>query len=234
MKRVLLLLFLASSAHAAVSINGSATFVSTITVQGSRPVLSTSTLQSGTTLYVSSGTINQLFVSTFSALSVGPSRNDFSIINSSPIFGSYLNPATLRLNSHTSQNHLIMSLDGDTTTLGFRRYGRDNSSIIEIGRNSLSGGMVAISQFYIGDGSSPWLEARSLILNTSVGTQPPTSGTLGLYGYSKENIGSFTPTAEGQIYYCTNCSSTINCVSTATTRGGYAAEQATNRTTACQ
>lgn len=77
----------------------------------------------------------------------------------------------------------------------------------------------------IGTGYS---EVASLPTNGLVVTGGITPGSK-----TKANLQALTPINTAETYYCSDCANTINCVSTGTVQGAFAAEQAVNRTTVC-
>lgn len=54
---------------------------------------------------------------------------------------------------------------------------------------------------------------------------------LFLSGDTIANLGTVTPVAKGMLVYCNNCTQTLICVSTGTTRGGWGAVAASTSTT---
>lgn len=190
-------------------------------------IQNTQTIQTGSTFFASSGTVtNQLNI-----MAPNSHTNDLMVIYSSATFGFYRDPATLNLASHTSKDLLVFQLDNDNgSSIALKRTGFGTANELDCGQTSVTGGMTTTFSFFPGL-SHPYADFTSISVNSQ--TQPPVNGTMQLGSFTASSLSGQIPTASGQQYYCSNCSNALTCISTGTTTGAYASEQALNRTTAC-
>lgn len=115
-----------------------------------------------------------------------------------------------------------------------RLYDNTNSKYTALrSANTLSGNTTWILPtsdgigYFKSDGSG-----NMSIINILTSTQTWTAGQI-LSPLSKSQLSSITPTGVGEQHYCTDCTNCLVGIATATTQGGFASQQAANRTTIC-
>lgn len=183
-KKLVALLFLSSAAHAFVPVryvqistntlnrqSGTAvvdginvstlTVISSITIQGTFPILSTSTLQAGSTFYVSSGTIANLNISSMTAASPTGKIASLSSIRFSPTTNGILGTTTNDSATAGNVGEYIQAIAGDSAAPTSTQYGDLTSISLTAGDWDVSGGV------YWDSNTATWTVAQGGISVTS-------------------------------------------------------------------
>lgn len=223
MKKLLLFglfAFLASSVQAVVSINGAQTIVGSVTIQGTFPILSTTTLQSGATFYVPYGNLN-------SQLLIG-------------------NPANAGLDSIRVQPSLLTYYAAFATLNPFMtlKFSNTNAGALRAGVSFCSGDSCAGSDGYASRvmliAPTQIQMARTVTISSATTISDSltvSSGTIHngfhqLFSRTSAQINVLIPGSVMQEYGCSDCATVPVCISTGTAIGAFSL--ITNKGSSCQ